>query len=307
MKISRQILRLCEAKEIFWHGTTSLAARKILKTGLSADEKRKRVWDETTRGKESYPGTYLTQNIITAIGSANNAVRKFGGYPVVFETMIETRTALYDEDIMPDMVDMVLRTYSIKTGYLLNDYGAKSLLEDEERKEFLDKLMEDSAKAWFSQMSSDWDRPTPKTFLNPEAFLNIKDLLVELAWVSFRMIAELDVAAGHLGNKTGRYRELLDQINRKLEGMPSGFQGSSFLRNIRTTKPVTFKGSNRITGAVTGLGKYEDRTLYVLYGRMSDKFMKDFKERQGDFKNVIRMSFSEFEEKIRTEDLTPSI
>ena len=88
-------------REIMWHGTSSVVAKRILTEGF-VPEPKKKVWGEDTGYKASFYGTYLTSSWMLAKSAASTAADKLGGNPTVFEVQVELRNALVDEDHMPD-------------------------------------------------------------------------------------------------------------------------------------------------------------------------------------------------------------
>lgn len=63
----------------YFHGTSSLFLRSILKKGLIFNSK-KRLWTESKDPKlESFPGVYFTPDLGKASISAQNTYQTFGG------------------------------------------------------------------------------------------------------------------------------------------------------------------------------------------------------------------------------------
>lgn len=90
-------------KTEFYHGTSTKFLRTILKKGLQSNPQQ-RVWQEDQgsdarqTSRKSLNGVYATTNLMTAISSAGNAYRKFGGRPLIVIIKGQARSGFHDED-----------------------------------------------------------------------------------------------------------------------------------------------------------------------------------------------------------------
>jgi len=302
MTLSKNIIRLCEAKEIFWHGTTSVFARKILKTGFNPAEIKNKVWDSETEGKESFEGSYFTQNIVTASGSAGNARRKFGGISTFIEVQLETRDSLYDEDVLPKMVSVVDASWSHWTRKTfgnannLTSTSAQGILDvmaikEEDRESYhltdeqIDSFFRYCEDFWIRQLSAEYNQFPGKAKLSIETIKSIRPLLRKQVVEALKIHTKSNyLNPNDMKAWVGEYRELSKQIVDKLRGMPSQIR-SDFLNHVRSDKIVGFKGANRILSIIVrpsdvaySLKEWEGEWpgLICVYGTPSDKFIEQY-------------------------------
>lgn len=96
-----------------YHGTTSLNLESILKEGLVSKPERK-LWKEYTKSSIETPclnsldGIYFSTHIDNSLTSANYAVDKRGGQPVIFSCLIDKNDMSVDEDSIWYHVETVM-------------------------------------------------------------------------------------------------------------------------------------------------------------------------------------------------------
>lgn len=284
-------MNLSESREIFFHGTTLRAARKILKAGLDPSQKREVVWDENEGGLKSFGGTYFAKRLNTAIHSGWQATKKFGSVPVVVEARIETRSAHFDEDVVPNMVHHMFWSFSeINKGWLLTKYSMKSLMQGDIQggKRDVDEWVDKSIEAWVD----DYFRDEPR---NPALVTKIRPLLD--AWVRAGIEGILkygDSFQSKASRVAGPYIDAMKNVIDALRSEPARRLKKRFSRNIRVDDPVKFKGSNQILSViclpfqgsidselriqVKELSDSERMSIFVVYGKVSDEFIKKYEE-----------------------------
>lgn len=315
MTVSEQIISLLEEREVMWHGTTSLSAEKILKQGFLPSGKRLQRWDAKEKGLASYTGNYFTRNLRTAIGAAGDACRTFGGSETVIEVQVETRTSFLDEDLVPEMGNMVVQAFQNKTKHLLNMWGAGSILDaaaggDKDAKVLYEELMEASVDLWMELLLV-YGRSEESVEAEKGRLNRIRPLLRRWAQVSFKAVADIgEHFAGHRELEPEEYREIEQQVLDATRGLPSVATGG-FSRNVRVKEPFSFKGSNRILSVVVlpfQTGRYDTERLkdvpkldqygwLVVYGspsqelrdQYSDRMTRNFSVKSGSFRDVERL------------------
>lgn len=278
MKTAREILsitRLCEKREIFWHGTHIKALRKILKTGLDHKEKRQRVWGEETNGLESYPGNYFTQRLSTALVNATGATQKFGGPSCLIEVQLETRTALHDEDNMQEMKVSLKYAYSKEyPGINLDKYSAEGLMNL--GPDAVKRVLDSAVGEWVNDCLFNPEAPNPHPTV-PKALERLYPILYRWAEVSLEQTVMYGGSfLDNYRNESPEYRELEDKVIMALRGSPARRKKDIFSRNVRVDDPVTFSGANKILSAIVFPFKFSRA-----YATLSDDIMDD--ERDGIF------------------------
>jgi len=308
MSLAKQILsitKMFEAKEIFWHGTTTNAAKKIMKMGFLPTGKREQRWGADTGGLASYPGNYFTQNLVTATGAAAESCRTFGGSSVIIEVQIETRESYPDEDVIPEMRTVLPYSFQEVTLYLLTTWSAMQLLQsvdegDASAKEMYEKILERAADDWIKQ--SMWSTQDKRGNVE-NVFQKLRPILKEWARVTLEIFTREDEGfEHHAGKEPEEYRNLEDKVLSYLRGFPSRVVKTDFTRNVRVKEPIGFRGANRILSIVAlpfMTGMYDSELSKVLpsgemyswlvvYGTPSERLKKEYSERESSNFNVRR-------------------
>lgn len=270
--IAKDILNLCEARENFYHGTSSVLAKKILKEGFVPDPKQK-IWDSEKGSLESYYGTYLTKNLMTAISSAWKTKEKFGGDRVIFEVQVETRTGLFDEDELPHIEPYIANSLKL----IINRYLANDIVEN---RNHYKKNIDDAVKMWISNLMRFMKLPYEVPI---QRWDRLKPYAEELAWQSIFNIAMYDENSN---KETPGFRKAKADLIKAIGGLAASRQNVEAVTNIRIAEPITFRGSNKIIAAILLKG-IDDPTanrivhLIPLYGSVSKDFIDQFKMRWG--------------------------
>lgn len=270
---------------LFYHGTSTTLAKHILSEGFVPNPKKK-IWDGETGVQQSYTGTYFTARVSTANRYADGAVKKFGGFPVVFEVQLETRTGLFDEDeIAPVAGTLLLVLYDAKDVGGLNQETARLLLNDYNRPR-LNGLIEETVMRWMGTGEENF-RAQPFGQLWRTRFGDAEPHPRYLEAV-FKAVREAAIAFVEDVRDTGstdggpQYRKantkLLKVLNLSKYGPhPEG----SWTQNIRIVEPVTFRGANKILAAVSRqmdvdyAANVKVNTYWVLYGKPTKALVTD--------------------------------
>jgi len=276
-------------RELFYHGTSSVFAKRILSEGFVPDPK-KRIWDPETGAQESFTGTYFSAQPTVAGRYASGAVRKFGGFAVIFEVQLETRTGVFDEDEiqpLPSAVLFGLMEYNkVKNIGSLVQNTAQWLLDNEQH---LKGLIAASRPFWFGKGTEDyraatfwqlWRTRYGQAEPDPRYMAAVNKRYDDAARAFIQ-----DVANGTPANKRGpvfnaAYTRLFKTINLSKFG-PQQRGGPG---NIRISEPVTFKGANKILAAIGEkfemIGGERRRTVNILYGNPSQTLLKPYHDEE---------------------------
>jgi len=257
------------AKEIYFHGTCSKLSPKILKEGFVPDPKEK-IWGEGRL--ESYKGTYLTTNFMTAYVAAGNAFRKLGGNRVIFEVQIETRTGLMDEDELPSIKYDLQRA----KGHLFTVKVVKELLSDEYKADTEKEYIKPAAKSWVSNFIN--KRKEGLKEVSKQFESNLEKAVEEYAWATLKDIAEYGEVSETGKKEVPEMRKAKKDIMKILKGEMSKRDVSEIMSsNIRIEEPITFKGANQILSAIEIIEKDGEKTVIKpLYKLPSPSLLKYF-------------------------------
>ena len=282
---SEDLHRISESKEVYYHGTSSVLAKKILSQGFIPDPKQK-TWDQDTGDLESYYGTYFTKNFQTAYSSAGETGRKFGGSVVVFECQIETRTAHFDEDELP-------KVKTILSSCNLSPRAVEKLFKYNQ--EDYPAYVQIGVDAWFESLKRRMGRDgvvgltdQQRKALEPDVY-ELIDKSLQI-W----MEDEQYPYTSHYPETKEIETRISDKLRAVARATAPG-QKSLGITNVRMSEPIAFKGANKILGAVEfpdiGSGKKmidwnKDTEQWepgsnppravVLYGTVSDRLINDW-------------------------------
>jgi len=259
-------------KATYFHGTCSKFSKKILKKGFIPNPKEK-MW---ANGRlESFTGTYLTTNFMTAYSAAGNAMRKFGDNRVIFEVQVETKEGIMDEDELPGMFQFLQRA----CGHLLPQGFVKRMFKKEEysEKEVNDDYVVPAAKLWLESFLK--RRKKEKQEMSKE----LKEKLIQALGVY--ALATLKDIAEH-GDESETGSKEIAELRKAKEKVLSILKGELAKRdifdtfgnnNIRIPDPITFKGANKILSAIE-IKEFEEKPsiLVPLYGEPSSTFLKGY-------------------------------
>lgn len=308
-------------QSIWYHGTTSEFLREILKKGMIPDPKRKR-WDtdeDTSKAsmtRISLEGSYWTQNLMTAMGSANNTVRKYGGYPIYIIAQLNQKSALQDEDnlkfqlesymeeafsgsvitnsiinvyietlINEEYYNNALNSFIEKAHNFLSNNNEKSPIYRKELKEYFDSFI--MRFLWYDIHSSE----SYKRYFISQYRYNVEkdDSYIEDEKERENKYENIlkNVFDGHM-NKSYWEKNLLysiDALTKKYHDVR--FKENEFSPTLRILEPVNFKGKNKII-SIIGDEDYRERykkeksVLSIIYGDVIDDFIKQFHLRESD-------------------------
>lgn len=108
MLISKQLILARSIDKIYFHGTSSVFLRSILKKGLIPTKQK--VWDKTTGFDESLEGVYLTRDFSLALAASQEATDKFGGnWLVIIAHLKMSPSTILDED----SITLLIKDYPI--------------------------------------------------------------------------------------------------------------------------------------------------------------------------------------------------
>lgn len=284
-----QALGLFEAKLIYYHGTTDKFAREILKKGFVPDPKKK-VWSQEKGSLESFYGTYLTRDWFTAYTSASTAREKFGGNRIIFEVQIETRTGLFDEDELPNMMTV------ISSGGGMAAFSPYLAAKYKETPSELSKLRNTAIAKWINGFNS-----YQQFKLGGKQKAVLRPLLGKWFDVVFDEVIKQDTDSLRI-KSTPAMRKSIDTVVKALKSQLARAKADEFTRmNVRIDFPITFRGANRILSATTidEIDYYKDFSagvaidarspvkLKAVYGKVGKEFEKSYDSRIGSNYKVV--------------------
>lgn len=268
---------------LFYHGTSSVLAKRILSEGFVPDPKKK-IWDGETGTSESYTGTYFTAWPHTAGRYAGGAVRKFGGFEVIFEVQLETKTGVFDEDeIAPVALSVMMAAHArYPAGTGLTKILAENVLNDKRQ---LGALVEDAVTGWIGTGDESSPRAMPFAYLYRQRYgdapINPNYWNAVYAAAKRAAVAFLEDVrdTGSTDGKGPRYRKAETELFKAINLSRYGPQQRGGPHNIRVTEPVGFRGANKIVAAVGDQWKLSQdgqrtRIVHILYGKPSAELLK---------------------------------
>lgn len=265
----------------FFHGTSSKFLQRIMKEGLSSSP-RERVWDEERQrepgevGLASYPGAYVSNNFELAYVAAEAAVKRFEGNLLIVMGRVETRSpeARLDEDhVQEPGAAIAIQDKLVGDWYrnikILNHYAFDAD----------DTALRDASRIWVEKALK--IKPT-------EEVMN-KSVVALRAWLDMRVALELEREgsggipssgiAGELKRRFGgnipkkymdaqntiqSYKKAMDEFLAKAKELLDRKTREHVLTNVRLTKPISYKGSNKIE-AIIEIDNQEDPAQITIH------------------------------------------
>lgn len=288
-----------------YHGTSDAFLQSILKNGIVPDPTAK-VWQDdpaasaSSASRESLSGSYWTSNMMTASSSAWSAAKKFGGNQLMVLADIAEQSAFADEDSINGSLDWAFadaaNTYGLSGSAVINiasmyyndwkgarDKITKAYVESlhdkllgGDKHPIDDKLLSRALESYMMRMLAHAKKNGEFTYRSEELKSLPEIPSVEEAeqdWLRVR------------GALTKQYRATAY----KEEG--------GFSHTLRMTEPVTYRGSNKITGLLgdpprkSEPGKpdpdWYSRPKILYYGKVSQDYINQYNERIGEFPGVV--------------------
>jgi hypothetical protein len=252
----------------FFHGTSSKFLQRIMKEGLSSSP-RERVFDEKYKrepgeiGLESYPGAYVSNNFMLAYTAAGVAQKKFGGNKLIVVGKVETRSpeARIDEDhIKEPGAGIAIQDRIVSDWYkhvnILEHYAFDA---DE-------TAIRDASRAYVEKALE----------IKPTEEVMKRSIVALRSWLDMRIALALEreesgsyTWTGIIGKLkkrfngsvpekymnvqkvTNEYRKAMDEFLAKAkELLANRKDGDDVLTNVRLTKPIAYKGANKIEAII---------------------------------------------------------
>ena len=291
-------------REVLWHGTSSIVTPRILTEGFVPAPRHKR-WGPETGYRASFYGSYFTNNWMTAYSAAGNAVDTFGGERVIFEVQIELRTALIDEDHLPDGPTFL--AHANNRSFILTK-DAFEILTEPELKKYGEKFIENGVQDYWRQLEWDLVR-TRDNHLRQEAhdalYPFIWNYMYETLWAAANIYDPHD--PWHTSREYSERRDETPAVRKaradlilKMRGLVNKWPPEAFnIRNVRIDQPIRFRGANKILNAVRIDEPSEDGQqvsatidnpyeLVALYGCVSENFIEQFYQHiTGDRRKIV--------------------
>lgn len=247
---------------LMYHGTSSKWLRSIKTHGLVPNPKAK-VWDtdkdslsnRAVRSRASLFGTYLTTNLMTALGSATTAVDKFGGSHLFVVAKIQLLSGKADEDHIRFPIEREFVNSFAGSSYQLNSmWGVMNATSWKDVAQFAKVVHQRLAltkeplplQLWLRYVKVEFQMMLAKQSLNRWHIMD--------GWsrVTDKPFDDSILTLPPLAESEAEYKQVLEKLTTHYRRRPRVHGLRDALgTNIRLTEPVKFKGSNRIVALFT--------------------------------------------------------
>jgi len=277
-------------KVILYHGTSPDVARRVLSEGL-VPEPKKRSWAEdpdvsfSDMSRASFPGIYLTGNLLTALSAAQRVSP--GNKPrAVIIVEVEETGLVHDEDTLKAPLRWVLIDMAKDRGVIYVERSALSMYSNMADGKY-DKVLKDKALELLQSIDS---RAKQGYGLERAAMVEraLRALLArdtsvglpntiwygkEHSWDKVKqMVSEegynlKDLPEPAIAEKA--FAAALEEMSNKLKPTTAaGLAADRFGRTSRMRERIGFSGANKIVAVV--LIDTEDYSIKFLYGSPTD-------------------------------------
>jgi Na+-translocating ferredoxin:NAD+ oxidoreductase RnfG subunit len=264
----------------FFHGTSSKFLQRIMKEGLSSSP-RERVFDEASRkpgevGHESYPGAYVSNSFELAYRAGQVARDKFGGNILIVVGKVETRTpeARLDED----------HVHEPGMGFVIQDRMIKNWLTHINVLEHLafdisDDKIRDASRAWVEKVLEIYptEEVMNKSVVALRTWLDMRIALAlereekdSVPWKSImeklkkRFNSSIPSKYTEPNTAMRSYRAAMDEFLAKAKDLLKQEKRKYELTNVRLTKPIAYKGANKVE-AIVEIDETQDPVQITIY------------------------------------------
>jgi len=298
-----------QGRVLLFHGTTNKFLKSILSNGLITNTKEK-VWatDPDSHfdiiSRQSYGGIYLTNNLITSISSARNAVNKLGGTaPIIIVAQIQPRSTIPDEDNFQSYIEYSLK-YAVGGGgkYNPNEYSfimayGDYLKNNEEYKKaiqfFTIRLLE-----YFCKDKNELKNACENNIELKKYIVNLYNsaLLRKIPYIDdYKLKSGLsrhihfqhdDLNQYIIKDKNKAEQDYMDAVNRIIKLFKhQAYDTNNYNYTTRIMEPIGFSGVNKIISIIE-ITNYLDSdskimNIVVHYGDLPKEFMDQFNKRLG--------------------------
>jgi hypothetical protein len=301
--MSNWLTKLAKRRYLY-HGTSIKNLSSILSEGLNFHHSRQ-VWtleqnkeDSATTSpssRASFPGIYLTDNLLTAIGSAGraNTYKKLPyNNKVIVGVDIEDRTPsiVLDEDLLRDPKNAFDTYYHVTgQGYFYGGWLQHSQNEAPEvAKHWLNKTFSEYTDRFKEKFRIIWLLPYAIPVIIAYAKVFYADEYQHTKWTS-----DLDTnfpdAETSLSKARSEYRNALDIFLQKVNFLSRETKEYQYQHNVRIKDPISYHGANRIVLVATIKTNNIEHTYYntVHIHYLSDHqilgdFVSQMKQREGE-------------------------
>lgn len=313
-----------EARQvIMFHGTGMASWPAIRSNGLDPNPDRK-TWAEdpdasfNQPSRASYGGIYLTQNIITATGSAWRTNKKTGGGKLLLAVAVDPRTLVADEDSVTFSVSRVPIPGLLTTDYSASDlYLSLKIISDPEYRDYAGAAQVARTQEYIQKARDQFVADAISSLTYKLKDKDNKALLRALTGVLnqgfeaslTRLVAHADqhsreYAARNYDQFGAKvkwpsksegelvYRDFVDRLTFIMRKLADPEHNKSITHSARSMRPIGFEGRNRIVYAAEIMDvpykTYDDRTstreaCRPLYGEPPPELIAQWEQRQGEW------------------------
>jgi hypothetical protein len=289
------------SRNVMFHGTTDKFLKSILSQGLQVKAKSA-TWEDDKESsfdnssRKTYGGIYLSNNLLTALSSARNAVSKLGGKNrIVISALIQSRSSLPDEDSIKFSISRIIASTLTKILNMTSDHpstilNAYSDVITGNEKEYIDIMLE-KLKEYYKGI---W--PDKHENLNMIRIF-IKELLIadferKISYIyDFENEWKYDFKNIEQKDKKETEHNYMVQMNKmtKLLKNYSVKPIDDFNNNVRILQDIGFSGRNKILSIAEI--DLENKNIIVHYGELPKEFMDEFNERWSRDYQIIKKDF----------------
>lgn len=299
LRVVTAYLRSLEAvsrKRILYHGTSPEVGRRVLSEGLVPDPK-KRSWEDdpgtsfNELSKKSFPGTYLTGNIMTALSAASRVSPPPRPRAIVV-VEVEESQLVHDEDTLKSPLRYVLIDLAKERGVIYVERSALSMY-DEMVDGKLDKVLKDKSVGLLQSIDSrakqgyGLERATMieralRALLTRDTAVGLQNTVwygKDKTWDNLKETVSLEgynlEGLPEPAEAERLFMIALEEMSNKLKPTTAaGLAADRFSAVSRMRSPIGFSGANKIVAVM--LIDTEDYSIKFLYGSPSDARLKDF-------------------------------
>ena len=304
-------------KSIWYHGTSLKNLQSIMSQGL-VPEGTEKVWADdpdasiTAPSRQSYGGTYVTQNLMTATGAPNTEDKKARGGCLVVIMELQPNTMYLDEDNVTGVLGAPIKHLSDNTFHVLCYYLAAT---QEGAAETWQQEIEGMRDDYIGKCLTQWGSKFAERGMSfhPELKKELEKLLPSV-W-----LAAVTRAAGHVKDNyayirswdqvfygtpkekqrpdmntvlpdgaegEAAFREAAEKVTRTLRllARPSTESSKNQLYNMNTSRvnePIGFSGSNHILAIVEIRDRQTPAQMILHWGTIPPDFFSQWNTKFG--------------------------
>ena len=298
---------------IWYHGTSMKRIPQILASGLVNLPLDKKSWNSDpytssqSFDRTSYGGTYVTQNLMSAIGAGGRTARNEKSSTAIISLSLQPRSLIGDEDsiasiftntgIMNSIHDYMCEVYDIPDKYkksaikekeiwcdtaLSRLFNGLEINDDRFKNRVRQLLFDEGYKAMLIRTISYIDRSLTSSeyLVYGETYLIYNDIKITADNLEKVPPPPIPSKGEHI------LRSFIDKLTKTMKHIARHSFTDSFSKTARILEPIGFSGSNRIIG----IAEKQDYNIKIIYGKLPEDFLKQWSERMPKNYKIINPS-----------------